>query len=439
MFVVALLAGCKKFLEEKPNKILAVASTIQDYQALMDKYNVLNSGDAASGDASAGETYLTDADFNARAQEDQRLYTWENSSVFPLQVNDWFYCYRNVYYANTVIEGLPKVGRPTVNGADWDNVLGQGYYTRARSFLQALGTWSLVLKGNEDGPGIPLRLNTNFNEVSERAGISKCYQQVIEDLKRAAALLPKQPYHVMRASKPAAYALLARTYLWIGNYEQAGLYADSCLQIKSTLLDYNSLTANASFPIGQFNTEVIFSSKLNGSPSLTSSRAKIIPALYALFDAKDLRKVVYFKDNGNGSFAFKGSYDGSSSAFSGIAIDEVYLTRSECSARAGKLSDALSDLNILLAARYLKGSFTPYSSSDQQAVLQLILTERRKELINRGIRWMDIKRLNAEGAGIGLARTVTGLTYTLPANSRRFALPIPEDVVSLSNIAQNKY
>lgn len=440
ILLLLMTAGCKKFLDEKPDQVLAVAGTVNDYQALMDKYNVINFYDVSAGDASSGETYLTDADYSARALNDQRMYTWENSLVYAPQVNDWFYCYQNVYYANSVIDGLPNVQRTAVNAAAWDNVLGQAYFIRGRSFLQAVGNWCEAYSTQASNEiGIPLRLNINFNEVSVRDNLQHSYEQVVSDLKHAVALLPEQPLHVMRASKPAAYALLARTYLWMGNYGQAALYADSCLQLKKVLLDYSTLTAGATNPIAQFNTEVLFSAKLNGSTLLTASRAKINPELYALYDSKDLRKTVYFKDNGNGSYAFKGSYDGSTSAFSGMAVDEVYLTRAECLARTGRLAEALDDLNALLVTRYQKGSFTPYASTDKEFVLQLILKERRKQLINRGLRWMDIKRLNREGAGITLTRTVNGTAYTLAPNSKRFAMPVPEDVVAQSRVVQNSY
>ena len=69
--------------------------------------------------------------------------------------------------------------------------------------------------------------------------------------------------------------------------------------------------------------------------------------------------------------------------------------------------------------------------------MALILLERRKELLMRGLRWMDLKRLNMEGAAITLTRTVNGQVYTLPPNDLRYALPIPEDVIAISGMQQN--
>lgn len=51
---------------------------------------------------------------------------------------------------------------------------------------------------------------------------------------------------------------------------------------------------------------------------------------------------------------------------------------------------------------------------------------------------MDIKRLNKEGANITLTRTLNNSVYELLPNDLRSALPIPEDIISLSGMEQNR-
>jgi len=55
----------------------------------------------------------------------------------------------------------------------------------------------------------------------------------------------------------------------------------------------------------------------------------------------------------------------------------------------------------------------------------------------RDLRWMDIKRLNKEGANISLRRTVNGITYSLQPNDNKFALPLPETIIRISGMTQN--
>ena len=338
-----------------------------------------------------------------------------------------------------MLENIGKVHRTSNNQFQWDNVKGQALFIRAKSFLQAAGIWSLAYDENTASSdlGIPLRLDTDFDASSTRASVKETYFQILSDLEKAAYLLSVEQVHPVRPSKAAAYALLARTYLYMKQYPLVETYADSALLLHSTLMNFNELIPTANFPIMQGNREIITRSIMRVPSPLNVSRGKIIPQLYQAYADDDLRKVIYFRNNGNGTFGFKGSYEGAANLFSGIATDEVYLMRAEARARQGKVDKAMEDLNTLLVTRWKAGTFVPFTASNKEEAVDLILMERRKELLFRGLRWMDIKRLNKEGANITLTRTLNGQTYTLPPNDLRFALPIPEDIIELTGMLQN--
>jgi hypothetical protein len=61
-----------------------------------------------------------------------------------------------------------------------------------------------------------------------------------------------------------------------------------------------------------------------------------------------------------------------------------------------------------------------------------ILTERRKELIFRGLRWPDLRRLNKDGAGVSVTRKLDGQTYTLTPNSLKYTWLIPQQVIDFN-------
>jgi hypothetical protein len=111
--------------------------------------------------------------------------------------------------------------------------------------------------------------------------------------------------------------------------------------------------------------------------------------------------------------------------------------RAESFARVGDKDAALLNLNTLLEKRWKSGTFTPVSAASDEEALAIILAERRKELVMRGLRFMDLKRLNKEGANITLTRVVEGQVYTLPPNDLRYALAIPEQVIEVSGLTQN--
>lgn len=97
----------------------------------------------------------------------------------------------------------------------------------------------------------------------------------------------------------------------------------------------------------------------------------------------------------------------------------------------------MADLNALLKQRYKSGTFLPLTATDNNDALSKILVERQKELVMRGTRWTDIKRLNKMGAGITLRRNINGQLFTLPPNDNRYALALPDDIITLSGMKQN--
>ncbi|WP_192822766.1 RagB/SusD family nutrient uptake outer membrane protein [Rufibacter sp. LB8] len=442
LLCLSLLGGCQDFLEEKPDRQLVVPSTLRDLQALLDNHNLITAGFPNAPEISADNYYLTDTDWAALSREEnRRMYIWAKDGVFAPGTNDWSYLYRPVYYANTVLEHVAGMPRTAANAAQWDDVKGQALFLRASYFQQGAMLWAPAYDVATAGTdlAISLRLTTDFNVPSERATVQQTYGQILQDLREAVRLLPIATVHAVRPNRAAAYGLLARTYLSMRDYPTATLYADSSLQLHSKLMNYNTLSAAATYPIPQFNQEIMAEFSLSGAQNtLDIARAKVVPELYTSYHANDLRKTLFFRANPGGTYGFRGSADQMvGGMFAGVATDEVYLTRAEGYARQGKADEALQDLNTLLVTRWKTGTFVPFNAATAQDALTRILQERRKQLLMRGLRWMDLKRLNKEGAGITLTRTVQGVTHTLAPNDARYARPLPEDLVELSGMPQN--
>jgi hypothetical protein len=441
LFLLALIisfASCKKYLDVKPDKALAVPSTLADLLALMDNNEKMNANRPSLGEVSAGDYYFTNTNYAAVSLISRNAYIWDtavNSATIP---NSWSYAFDPVYFSNIVLENIEKVSAPDETSRN--NVKGYALFSRARCFLAAAWIWAKAYDAASAStdPGVPLRLSSDFNVPSKRYSVQQTYDQVIEDLKNAIPLLPVKLANPMRPSKPAAYGLLARTYLSMRQYDKAGIYADSCIQLYSQLLDYNNLNSTQFNPISRFNNEVIFHSTMEFIYyNLYYSYSSVDSNLYKSYDSNDLRKNIFFKTNADGSHYFVGSYDNSANLFNGIATDEMYLIRAECFARANNMQPALNDLNTLVEKRWKKGNFVPFNATTPQAALNLILLERRKELLFRDLRWSDLKRLNKEGANITLTRVVNNQTYSLGPNENRWALPLPPDIVNLSGMQQN--
>jgi len=437
-FCIAFLGllGCKKLLDEKSDQKLAIPSSLSDFQALMDNWSVLNSTENNSLEVSADDYSLSDSDLAGLTSEQyRRMYSWQKDYLFTPAFNEWSTTYKAVYQCSSVIEGLDNSGLK--RDAEFNNVKGQALVFRSKLFLQALAVWAKAYPiSSATDLGIPLRPELNFNETSVRATVREGYGKIITDLKNAIPLLPAKPLHPFRPSKAGAYGLLARALLNMGNFEQAGLYADSCISISGTLMDYNKFNSADRYPFALFNTEVIYDIFTPPASPVNSSRARISPELIQSYQANDLRKSLFYMVT-NGNYYFKGTYH-QPALFFGVATDEMYLIQAECLIRSGKVQMGLSVLDKLLVNRFKTGTYLPKILLGQDDALSLVLSERRKELVMRGLRWMDLKRLNAEGRSIIISRTIKGQPVFLSPNDNRYALPIPEDVIQLTGMPQNE-
>lgn len=435
LFTGVVWAGCNKLLDEKSDQKLAVPSTLGDFQALMDNFTVLNSSEPIALELSADDYSTADADLAGSSEPQRRMYSWQKDYLFAPANNDWSTTYKAVYHCGSVISGLESSGLN--RDAAFNNVMGQALVFRSKFYLQAMAVWgkSYLLSFGID-PGVPLRSSLNFNEPSVRATLKEGYDMAIEGLKKAAPLLPVRSIHPYRPSRAAAYGLLARAMLYTGRYRDAGLYADSCIRLSDQLIDFNRLNSADRYPLALFNSEVVFDTYAAPGGPVVSTRARIDPRIIEAYQPNDLRKALFFTQTG-GNYFFKGTYH-QPLLFFGIATDEMYLTLAECLVRTGQVQQGLAVLDKLLLSRFKTGTYIPVAVPDAQTALKVVLEERRKELVMRGLRWMDLKRLNAEGANIVISRNFNGQTVSLLPNDPRYALAIPEDVIQLSGIPQNE-
>ena len=104
--------------------------------------------------------------------------------------------------------------------------------------MEAAQIWCVAFNKNTANTdlGLPLRLNPDVNQKSVRATLQETYQQILEDVHTAVSLLPEKQIAVTRASKATALGLLARTYLYMGEYSNALKYANEALAINGVVI-----------------------------------------------------------------------------------------------------------------------------------------------------------------------------------------------------------
>lgn len=451
IILLVFFSQCKKqneWLEKKANNNDVILSTLDDYQALLDNESVLNMRYPGLGIVGADNYYTTFEIWQSLSTEVERnAYLWLPDVFAGSVVNDWDSPYRMVALCNIVLEGMHDKIVYNADLAKKQHLQGSALFYRAYAFYNLLQLFASPYSSetiNGSTPGIPIKNSADVNERVGRSSLAASYKQVIDDLNSATKLLPEQAVHQTRPSGLASKALLARLYLAMADYDNALKYADEVLRIYDHLLDFNSMSQNAAFPIPGYpnNLEVLFyaETELYGITNFRTSRAIVDTVLYESYAASDLRKNIFFSNpDALGRVFFKGQYTGKANFFGGIAVNELYLIRAEASARLGDSENALVDLNSLRTKRWRKEAFEELKASDMENLLSSILEERRKELPFTGLlRWEDLRRLNRESRfQQTLKRNLNGSTYSLPPNDNRYVYPIPEREMRLNAMEQN--
>jgi len=448
LFITLLLSiafsSCKKgWLEANPDQSMIVPKNLEDFQALLD-----NTRQTFNVNQACGLAEIASGDFYIQYNSWQSLFTVQEKSAYIWAPTnnfynaepslDWENSYVRILNSNVILNGIKKIKPPIGQQKEWNNILGSALFFRAFDFFnlaqEYCGAYTQTTANSE--LGLPLRLDYDVNIQLQRSNLQQTYDQIIKDLKSAEPLLGTTPLFKTRPSKQAVFALLARTYLAMEDYKLAGLYADSALQIQSGLVDYKTLNPNAAYPIQRFNPEVIFQSSFTYG-IFNASRLIVDPTLLDNYAENDYRRKIFFKNNTNGTATYKGSYNGDKNLFGGLATDELFLIRAESNAREGKTAIALEDLNHLLKSRH-DHTHTDINTNNAEEALKYIIKERRKELVYRGLRWQDLRRLNKDNRfSVTLTRVLNNQTYTLLPNDKRYVFPIDEMELRLSGIQQN--
>lgn len=441
--LLLLLCSCKgDWLDIRPDDALVVPRTVGDYQALLDNTYIMNMSYVGGlGEVSAADFGVTDAVFLTNSAMIRNSYTWSTTDDFFENARDpdWRAGWQRILHANIVLEGLEKVDRTEANKARWDQVKGAALFHRAYDLHALAQQYCKAYDPAHLGDmGLPLRLSSNLNIKVARATLKATYDRILDDMAQAIPLLPMTAPVKTRPTKAAGQALLARIYLYMGQYDQALALADRVIQAHPQLLAYSDIDASQGNPFALMNDEVIFHAQLTNYSIFSASRLQVDPGLLDIYADHDLRRSLFFGTNNNTTF-FRGSYGGDNIFFAGLATDEMYLVQAECRARTGDLQGAAQALNTMLRTRWAaEAPYRDFSTSGQDEMLSKILSERRKQLCFRGLRWSDLKRLNKEPAlQVTLGRTVSGQVHQLLPNDVRYALPLDDNEITLGGLAQN--
>lgn len=338
----------------------------------------------------------------------------------------WSSAYGTIYVANMVIEGV--TASTLMTAATKKQLEGEAKFIRAFSYFYLVNLFG----------DVPLALSTDYrvNAIAGRTPVAKVYEQVIKDLEDARAKLGDDYITANRArpNKWAATALLARVYLYLGEWAKAESTATSIIDNTAqydlvTNLDEVFL-AESKEAIWQLASNAGYYNSYEGlywiltfDPYIASLNTGFATNS---FEPGDNRKIKWVGTY-NGSklfyypFKYKIKYNSGSTHSEQPAVlrlAEQYLIRSEARAHQNKLTGANSAESDINAIRNRAGLGNTTAATQPQ-LLAAVEQERKVELFTEwGHRWFDLKRTGRANAVLGAIKPAWQPTDTL--------FPLPE-------------
>lgn len=410
-FFSFLLTSCEEFVQAPPPETELVKEIIfQDASTAIAAVSSLylqmsQSSYFANGGLSifAG-CYADELTSYASANTTSQFPAFYFNNVVPsngIVTSVWGTCYNLIYSANLIIEGLEMSNLPL---SLKNQLQGEAYFIRAFCHFYLVNLFGEV----------PLVISSDYrvNAKISRSSVENVNNQIIDDLVRAKNLLTDSypSSGRVRANRGAATALLARVYLFVGDFSKAEEQATEVLNKTSQyklLTDFNGIFLKES-------EEAIFQLLPNGGADLSTYEGTVFillapPTNVALtaslvdsFEPGDLRRSNWIKSLSSSSglttwyYAYKYKQTGSTSTGTEcsmvLRLAEQYLIRGEARAKLGKIigeNSAQSDINLI---RSRAGLPNTTAASDQE-ILLAIESERRAELFTEwGHRFFDLKR-----------------------------------------------
>lgn len=429
LLLSSLLISCEKVLNEKSDRSLKIPHEIADLHALLDNTGIFNNVALGLGEICSDNVEFTEQFMNGRNEFEQNMYLWR-SPIMPvdgLHSEAWNQPYLAIYTANVILEQAEKLN-PKNSGEvqELEHIKGRAAFLRAYYHLALLSTWrGPYIHTKKDELGIPIRTQSDINAPNKATTIGEGYAQIESDIIWALDRLPHTTQLPTEANRAAGYALASRFYLMKGDLEKTKIYADSSLILNANFMDFNEMDTSPNNPIPPMNQEVLFH-VFWGITLVNRAMVEGVPdELYDLYKEEDIRKKMFFRFNANGSPRFKGAYNGSLGFFSGLTTTEVLLNRIEALIRLNRDEEARKDLLKFLKFRYNKDyNLEEYLSTNK--LKELIKSERRKELLYRDLRWVDIQRYyHWDNDPVMIERYLGGEVYKFKAEM--FALPYPDN------------
>jgi tetratricopeptide (TPR) repeat protein len=415
--LVLFLISCKKdFLEIVPKGKL-VASTLKDYDLLMNNTSFyrLDVSDVtvAMGDELAAEQNY----FQNAGPETQKAFAWADVLYTPdrevIYTNNQLL---NLYICNKIINEVTTISNGTAEQRA--ALQAEAIATRAWINFDLINHYGKPYDETTaaSDPGFPIIKEANINATNfKRNSVKEVYGQIISDLQAAIVNLPLKGSFVTRMSRPAARGLLGKVYLFMGRYQDAlTQFNDAFNDLANvasppTLYNYNdAFAAGGDFlPIGFSGPDYPGNNYSKNQESILLKTADLSGVSYGLVMApetmdlytdSDLRRNFYGNMHSDHTPIPGGLYRKYATySHVGIELADLLLMRAEARVRTDDLAGARADIELLRSNRMPPADAgVPAGITSKTDLLKFIIDERTREFAGEGQHWLDMRRLSVD-------------------------------------------
>lgn len=420
--MLVTLTSCDNFLDITPTGKV-IASTAEEYRNLLTNEYKYFPKDRHMTTVRTDELLFSASTSSSDLDAYLDLWLWKDENPSPTtSYFSWRTYYHNIYIANYIIE---KQGEMTnSNATEVNQLVGEAYMMRAYDLFLLVNLYAEAYTHCNPATtrGVPMLLQADVNAIPRSSSVEAVYQQVLSDIAQAEQRMNVQLWEVgkrYRFNTQSAQALRARTYLYMGRWQEALTAAKAVIAMHPDLEDLNNL--GSLLPDDFQSVENIVALEYFSS-NLSSVISQPAASYINMYRTGDQRKTRYYKRATSTTWTLQKS-DG----YCSFRSAEAYLTAAEASVQLGDLTGAIDYLKPLLVKRLnttaYNDALTLMAAMNQAQLLQEIIDERGRELAFEGHRWYDLKRT----AKPALTRTWSGQTYTL--TPEKYTMRFPTEAV----------
>lgn len=419
-----VLSSCDSFLDITPTGRV-IASTGEEYRDMLTNEYKSFSKDRYMTTIRTDELRLTGQTSSDDRDSYLDLWLWKDENPSPTTTYfSWRNYYHSIYIANYIIEHQDEIKDAAVK--DVRQLVGEAYMMRAYNHFLLVNLYAEPYTHCTPATtrGVPMMLEANVNAIPPSSSVEAVYQQVLADISAAADYLNVAQWPEgknYRFTTVSADALRARTYLYMGRWQDALTVAERVIAAHGELEDLN--VATSLLPDNFKSVENIvaleqFSSNMSTVINFPSTD------FINKYRTGDQRKSKYFKKATSTTYSLIKKDENSYCSFRSA---EAYLTAAEAAAQLNDLPKAINLLKPLMQKRLNSSAYgttlTLMEAMTQAELLEEIYDERARELAFEGHRWYDLRRTTQPA----LTHTFAGETYTL--TPEKYTMRFPTEAV----------